>query len=154
MRLSFLLVAIATFLVASEAFSMAGDSRQISKVGSPVGPRQQLLRAQYTEVEFGVGEKEMNQMMSMIKSKMTKEDFAKKLKITEQIDAIINKHAPGMHEFMQTTQYKRYSNYMNFLNDMAKNSEFSALKQEIKAKSQAQVARKTFRKNTQTSQAY
>ncbi|KAG1687772.1 hypothetical protein DVH05_004641 [Phytophthora capsici] len=144
MRLLFLLVAIATFLIASEAFSTTGDSNQIYNVDSPVGPRQRFLRA-HAEVDL---EKEMKKMMKMMKRKVTKEDFAKTLKITDQIDDIINKHAPGMHEFMQTPKYQRYSNYMNFLNDMAKKPEYAALVEEIKAKSRAQVALKTFRKPT------
>eukprot|EP00644_Phytophthora_capsici_P019547 jgi/Phyca11/133393/e_gw1.438.3.1 len=148
MRLFPLFVAIATFLIATDAFLMTGDSNQISNVDSPGGSRQRLLRA-HAEVDF---EKEAKEMMRMMKNKVTKEDFAKKLKIAEEIDDIINKRAPGMHEFMQTVKYKRYANYMNFLNDMAKTSEYGDLVKEIKAKSRAQVALKTFRKPT-TSQS-
>ncbi|RLN51432.1 hypothetical protein BBP00_00009896, partial [Phytophthora kernoviae] len=83
MRLSHVFVAIAaTFLVTSEALSTTTDSNQvkISKVASPGGPSQRMLRTHHNtyedDEERSLDPKAMKKMM---KSKMSAKDYAKNL---------------------------------------------------------------------------
>ncbi|KAG7385874.1 hypothetical protein PHYBOEH_008876 [Phytophthora boehmeriae] len=56
----------------------------------------------------------LSKMKKMRKKKMTKEDYAAKLGISEQIASILA-GGPGLTQFLQTHKYQKYKTYMNYL---------------------------------------
>ncbi|KAG7402308.1 hypothetical protein PHYBOEH_000016 [Phytophthora boehmeriae] len=121
MRLSYVLVVIAaTFLLASEAFSTTADSVQgkISDVASPDSPTQRLLRTHHAAYEDGEERAlTLKKMKRMRKEGKTKEDYAAKLKITDEVNRIAA-GGVGMVQFMNSHKYDKYKTYINFLIDM------------------------------------
>ncbi|KAG3112236.1 hypothetical protein PI124_g10770 [Phytophthora idaei] len=81
MRLFHVLVLpVAYFLIASEAFSMTTDSNQISNVAPPTNPSQRLLRVPHIAIQVDADSEErsltLKEMKKMMKKLTTKEAYA------------------------------------------------------------------------------
>ncbi|KAF4314660.1 hypothetical protein G195_011607, partial [Phytophthora kernoviae 00238/432] len=123
MRLSHVLVAIAaTFLVTSEAFSTTTDSNQakISKVASPGGPSQRMLRTHHNtyedeedDEERGLGNIKMKLMASI---GMSADDYAEKLGIAAKMKGF-ETNPRGFQAFQYTDKYQKYISYFNYLKE-------------------------------------
>ncbi|ETI48415.1 hypothetical protein F441_07526, partial [Phytophthora nicotianae CJ01A1] len=132
----FLMVATASFFLASDVSSMTADLNQDSRVASPANPSQRLLRVHHAAIEADSEDEERSlttrEMKKMMKNLTTKEEFASTLGISQLINSDLNGGA--LMRFMQSSEYLKYRAYMDFLNDMAKNSKYKDLVRQIKAK--------------------
>ncbi|KAF4316253.1 hypothetical protein BBO99_00009609 [Phytophthora kernoviae] len=129
MRLSHVLVVIAaTFLLTSEALLATTDSNQvkISKVTSPGGPSQRMLRTHHNTYEDDEGNEDdeeraltKKKMKKKMKNKMTVDGYANKLSIAEQMEGF-KTSLRGYSAFLETHKYGKLRTYINFLRDNTK----------------------------------
>ncbi|ETN10423.1 hypothetical protein PPTG_10562 [Phytophthora nicotianae INRA-310] len=90
----FLVVATASFFLASDVSSMTADLNQDSRVASPANPSQRLLRVHHAAIEADSEDEERSlttrEMKNMMKNLTTKEEFASTLGISQLINSDLN----------------------------------------------------------------
>ncbi|ETN10382.1 hypothetical protein F442_07527 [Phytophthora nicotianae P10297] len=127
-----------TLLFASEVFPMAPASDQNSNVATPTSQVQRLLRTHHTIIKRNAENEErslmfvepplsMDDMKAMMKEGISREMYARKLGIAEQMAQFITSGLPGIEEFKGTSEFKKYEFYMNFLNDMLEDDDYKPL---------------------------